>query len=142
ERFAIDQYLMQGGSLVVAAGNYVVTPDMFTGSLGIQAVNNGLRDLLLHYGVDVQQALVMDPQNEPFPVVVNRQVQGFQVQEYQAIPYPFFVDVRPEAMDRENVVASNLAAVTLNWASPVVLDEAANAGRTTSVLLRSTDASW
>jgi ABC-2 type transport system permease protein len=142
ERFAIDQYLMQGGSVVVAAGNYIVSPDQMTGALGIQPVDNGLRDLLQHYGVDVQQSLVMDPQNEPFPVTVNRQVQGFQVQELQAIPYPFFVDVRPDNMDRQNPVSSNLAAVTLSWVSPVVLDEAKNAGRNTSVLLKSSEGSW
>ena len=41
-------------------------------------------------------------------------------------------------MDKANPIVSKLHAVTLNWASPVTLDEAKNKGRQTSVLLKST----
>jgi ABC-2 type transport system permease protein len=142
ERFAIDQYLMRGGAVVVAAGNYAITQDQFTGGLGLQPLEGNLRDMLSHYGINVEESLVMDPQNERFPVPVTRQVGGFQVQEIQAIDYPFFVDIRPDGMDSKSPVVSNLAAVTLNWASPLVIDETANADRQVDVLLTSTDQSW
>ena len=142
ERFAIDQYLMRGGSVVIAAGNYTAAPDPFTGSLSLTAVDEGLREMLQHYGVDVQESLVMDPQNEPFPITVSRDVGGFAVREIQAIDYPFFVDVRPDAMDRGNPMLASLTATTMNWASPIELDETKNADRETSILLRSSDASW
>lgn len=133
---------MRGGSLVVAAGNFRIQPDPFGGGLGLIAVDGGLRDMLLHYGIDVQQSLVLDPQNAPFPVAVNRAVGGFSVQEMQALDYPFFVDVRADGMERANPATAELTAVTMAFASPVVLDEAKNAGRTTSVLLRSSEGSW
>ena len=142
ERFTIDQYLMRGGAVVVAAGNYGITLDQFAGGLALQPLDGSLRDMLAHYGIDVQESLVMDPQNERFPVPVMRQVGAFQVQEIQAIDYPFFVDIRPEGMDRQSPVVSNLAAVTLNWASPLVVDEAANTERQVDVLLRSSEQSW
>jgi ABC-2 type transport system permease protein len=142
ERYAIDQYLMRGGSVVVSAGNYAIMPDQFSGSLGIQPIENGLRDMLAGYGIDVQQSLVMDPQNEPFPVQVNRDLGGLQVQEIQAMNYPFFVDVRPDGMDRQSPILANLPAVTLNWASPVVVDEAKNKERTVTTLLKSSPGSW
>ncbi|GIK40691.1 MAG: hypothetical protein BroJett011_45240 [Chloroflexota bacterium] len=142
ERYAIDQYLMRGGSVVVSAGNYAIAPDQFSGSLGIQPIENGLRDMLAGYGIDVQQSLVMDPQNEPFPVQVNRDLGGLQVQEIQAMNYPFFVDVRPDGMDRQSPILANLPAVTLNWASPVVVDEQKNTGRTVTTLLKSSAGSW
>jgi ABC-2 type transport system permease protein len=69
-------------------------------------------------------------------------VGGFQVQEIEAINFPFFVDVRPDGMERSQPIVSGLPAVTLNWVSPVVLDEAKNKERQTSVLLRSTQNSW
>ncbi|MEZ4682296.1 MAG: hypothetical protein R2932_49635 [Caldilineaceae bacterium] len=47
-----------------------------------------LNEMLQHYGVDVQQSLVMDDQNQPFPVPVQRSVGGMQVQEIQAINFP------------------------------------------------------
>lgn len=149
ERFAIDQYLMRGGSVVMAAGNYTVIPDPFTGSLGLAPVAEGLREMLGHYGIHVQEALLLDPQNEPFPITVNRQASGFTVQEIQAIDYPFFVDIRSDGMERNNPMLAGLHAATLNWVSPIVLDEeqdtlgeGAAAERETSVLLRSTDQSW
>jgi ABC-2 type transport system permease protein len=142
ERYAIDQYLMRGGAVVVAAGNYVVEPDAFSGTLALRPVDGGLREMLDSYGVQVEQSLVMDPQNEPFPIPVDRNVGGVQVREIQAINYPFFVDVRPDAMDIESPVVAGLPAVTVQWASPVVVDADKNMERTVTTLLHSSAASW
>lgn len=141
ERYAIDQFLMRGGSVVVAAGNYAIQASP-TGGLGLQPIDGGLQDMLASYGVTISRSLVMDPQNEPFPVQVPRNVGGLQVQEIQALPYPFFPDVRANGMDRTSPIVSQLPAVTMNFASPITLDETKNANRTTSVLLKSSDGSW
>ena len=142
DRFAIDQFLMRGGSVIIAAGNYTVAVDQFSQGLALRPLDGTLRDMLLHYGVDVQQALVMDDQNQPFPVAVQRQVGGIPVQEIQAVNFPFFVDVRQDGMASSNAIVSGLPAVTLNFVSPVVLDATKNEGRESSVLLNSTAASW
>ncbi len=141
-RFAIDQFLMRGGSVIVAAGNYAITFDQFAGNLTLQPLADGLADMLAHYGITVEKALVLDPQNEPFPVQTQRKVGGFTVQEVQAINYPFFVDVRTSGMDKTHPVVGQLNAVTLNWVSPVRADEAQNQGRQVSVLLTSSPGSW
>jgi ABC-2 type transport system permease protein len=95
-----------------------------------------------HYGILIEDSIVMDPQNEPFPVPVTRQVGGFVVQEIELMDYPFFVDVREDGMDGESPIVSNLPAVTLNWASPLTLDDAKNADRDVTVLLRSSANAW
>jgi ABC-2 type transport system permease protein len=142
ERYAIDQYLMRGGSVILAAGNYILNPDPFSGNLGVQEVKDGLADMLATYGITVEKSLVLDLQNEPFPVQVERNLGGLQIREIQAINYPFFVDIRPSGMDRQSPILASLPAVTLNWASPLTLDESKNAGRQVTVLLRSSPASW
>lgn len=142
ERFAIDQFLMRGGSVIVAAGNYGIAANPMTGGLELQPVEGSLREMLLHYGIDVQQTLVMDDQSQPFANLVTRNVGGAQVQEIQALQFPFFVDVRPDGMDREQPIVAGLPAVTLNWVSPVVLDEAKNKDRQASVLLKSSNSAW
>jgi ABC-2 type transport system permease protein len=142
ERYAIDQYLMRGGSVVVAAGNYGITLNEVGTWLTLTPLEDGLRDMLSSYGIDVGKSLVMDPQNEPFPAVVNRTVGGMQVQELQAIDYPFFVDVRANGMATQSPIVSNLSAVTMNWTSPITLDVTKNAGRQTTILLQSSPASW
>jgi ABC-2 type transport system permease protein len=142
ERFAIDQYLMRGGSVVLAAGNYGIMVDQLGGGLALKPLQEGLREMLSSYGIQVEESLVMDPQNEPFPVVVSRQVGEMQVQEIQAIDYPFFVDIRPDAMATDSPIVSNLPAVTLNWVSPIAIDEEKNAERQVTMLLQSSPASW
>jgi ABC-2 type transport system permease protein len=142
ERYAIDQYLMRGGSVFVAAGNYALTQDPYTGSLGLNPIQDGLQEMLASYGITVDQGLVFDPQNEPFPVPVTRNVSGVSVSEIQALNYPPFVDVRTDGMDRHNAIVSGLPAVTMNWVSPITLDDKLNAGRQVTVLLRSTSGSW
>lgn len=142
ERFAIDQYLMRGGALVVAAGNYALAQQQLPGTLTIEALQDGLQEMLASYGVQVRNALVMDPRNEPFPIQVQRKVGGMQVIEVQELRYPFFVDVRPDSMDRESPIVADLPAVTLQWASPLEIDEEKNQGREVSILLRSSEKSW
>jgi len=142
ERFAVDQYLMRGGAVIVVAGNYILSPQQFGGNLLIEAVPDGLKEMLAHYGVTVGDALVMDPRSEPFPVQVQRSVAGMTVLEYQQIPFPFFVDVRRDSMATESPVVANLQAVTLHWASPVEVDAEKTKDLDVVTLLESTDASW
>lgn len=142
ERFAVDQYLMRGGSVVVAAGNYGITIDQLSGGLALEPLENGLGEILASYGITVEKKLVLDPQNEQFPVQTVRQVGNFRVQEIVAMNYPFFVNIRPDGMAKDSPIVSNLPEVTLNWASPITVDEAKNANRQVTVLLRSSPQSW
>jgi ABC-2 type transport system permease protein len=142
QRYAIDQFLMRGGAVIVAGSNFRVTVDPTTGLLALAPITDGMQEMLGHYGVNVDASLVLDPQNEPFPIAVSRNVGGVPVQELQAIDYPYFVDVRGDGMTSGNPMISNLPAVTLNWASPVKVDETANSGREVTTLLQSTADSW
>ena len=142
QKLAVDQYLMRGGSVIALAGNYLLDLTPTSRTLAVKKVENGLGDLLAHYGVTVGESLVMDKQNEPFPIPVTRNLGGFSVQEIQQIDYPFFVDVRSDGMDLESPVVSQLPAVTMNWVSPVTVDEQKNADRKVNTLLYSSPESW
>jgi ABC-2 type transport system permease protein len=142
QRYAVDQFLMRGGAVIVAGSSFRVNTDPFSGGLALTPIEDGLGDLLTHYGVTVENTLVMDPQNEPFPIAVNRNVGNFTVQELQSLPYPYFVDVRTDGMASGNPMLASLSAVTLNWVSPVRIDATKNATRTVTTLLESTDQAW
>ena len=141
-RYAVDQYLMRGGSVVVAASNYTVSVDQFTGNLALVPVQGGLNDMLESYGIKIDKPLVLDTQNEPFPVQADRQVGNSVVREIQALAYPFFVDVRTDGMDKTNAVVSKLSAVTINWPSPVIADPEKNKDRQVTTLLKSSKNAW
>ncbi len=140
--FAVDQFLMRGGSVIVAATHFMIAPDMLTGALSLQPTYDTMNPMLAHYGATLDPTLVMDLQNTPFPVSVPRQVGNLTVDEYQAVDYPFFIHVLEDAMAQGNPVLTNLAAVTLNFASPVLLDEEKNAERQTEVLLTTSPDAW
>jgi ABC-2 type transport system permease protein len=142
ERYALDQFLMRGGAAIVAGSSFRVGVDSFTGSLTLTQIEDGLHEMLDHYGIKVDETLVMDPQNEPFPIAISRDVGGFAVQELQAINYPYFVDIRADGMTQESPIIASLPAVTLNWTSPLQVDEAKNSARDVSVLLHSSSQSW
>jgi ABC-2 type transport system permease protein len=142
EQFALDQFLMRGGAVILAISPYKLDVDPFGGFLALTPINTGLSEMLNSYGIAIQNLLVMDTQNAAFPVTVNRNVGQVQVQEIQAVQYPYFIDVRPNMMDSENLIVSGLPAISFNWASPIQLNEAQNLDRDTSVLIRSSENSW
>lgn len=141
-KFAVDQYLMRGGAVVALAGNYLLDLNPYSKSLNVKKVDKGLADLFSFYGITPEDSLVMDKQNEPFPVPVTRDLGGFSVQEIQQVDYPFFVDVRADGMDKDSPVMASLPAVTMNWVSPLTIDLDKNKGRKVKSLLSSSENSW
>jgi ABC-2 type transport system permease protein len=141
EQMAVDQYLMRGGSVIVLGGKYSVARGMGQQeTLNIEKVATGLEDVLAKYGVTLEDAMVLDPQNEPFPVPVIRDLGFARIREIQQIRYPFFVDVRSDGLDKENPITSGLPQVTMRWASALTTKPAQ--GRDFKELIRSSKGSW
>lgn len=137
--FGIDQFLMQGGTVILAASPFKVGLER---NLSINKQPTGLEEWLASYGLTIEETLVMDPQNSAFPVPVQRKVGAFTVQETKMVNYPYFVDIRPDAMNKESGLMGGLNQLTMNWASPIVVDEKKNENRKLIRLLESSDESW
>lgn len=142
QRYAIDQYIMRGGSVIVAAGHYRLGVDPYAGTLLLDPNDGGIEDLLESYGIIIGDSLIMDFQNAPFPMQTQRDVGDMVVTEIQALDYPFFIDVRPNGLDAESPVVNSLPLATMSWASPITVDEAILADARVTTLIRSSDASW
>ncbi len=137
--FAIDQFLMQGGTVIIAASPYTVN---LNNELSIAPHKTGLEDWLANYGISMDKKLVLDPQNSPFPVPAERHLGGFTVRETHLVKYPYFVDIRPDGMNEESGLTAGLNQITLNWASPISIDQSKNKGRKVIRLLESSNKSW
>lgn len=120
QKFAIDQHLMRGGTVIVMTGKYEL--DAHGGGVKVKKLSSGLDDLLASYGVTVQDSMVLDTQNEPIPMPVERELRGMRIREMAYLKYPYFVDVRPENMADGSPVVAGLPAITLPWASPLSLN--------------------
>ncbi len=137
--FAIDQFLMKGGTVVLAASPYKVSLGQ---NLDISPAATGLEDWLASHGLTFDKTMALDPQNTPFPVPVERNVGGFRVQQVQLIDYPLFVDVRRDGLMQENAPTVGLDQLTLSWAAPIKIDETKTDGRAVTRLIESSSGAW
>jgi ABC-2 type transport system permease protein len=135
--FAVDQFLMRGGSVILASSSFDVQSQ---GQLAAHRQKSGLEDWLAHNGLVVQPDMVLDPQNSAFPVPMQRNVSGFVVRETELVNYPYFVDVRGDGLGGR--LTAGLHQVTMNWASPITVDDKKNASRRVTRLLESSPQAW
>jgi ABC-2 type transport system permease protein len=140
QRFAIDQFLMRGGSVVALAGAWRVSADR--NGLAASKEDGSLRDLLRVYGVDVADALVYDPRNASFPVPVTERRGGFQLQRIEMVPYALFPDIRSDGLNPDHAALGGIAGITVPWASPLDPKGATDAGRHVEILARTSGLSW
>ena len=138
--FAIDQFLMQGGTAVIASSPF--SASMTRQSLTLDNINSGLGPWLAHHGIEIENSLVMDEQSAAFPVPVMRNAGGFQVQEMHMLDYPYFIDVRDSGLNQNNPITSSLQQATLSWASPIDIDQEKQQDRQVTTLIESSKRSW
>ncbi|MBN2804286.1 MAG: Gldg family protein [Deltaproteobacteria bacterium] len=117
QKFAIDQYLMGGGAMIVLAGDKKITVDR----TGITAVDGSrdLIDMLSTYGVKIESGFVMDSQNANFPVPIEEKHGMFVMKKIKMMNYPFFPDIRPESFKKGNIATSGLQNLIFNWGSAI-----------------------
>ncbi len=138
--FAIDQFLMKGGTVLLATSPFNV--DFGRDSLSATPQQSLLLDWLAQKGLKLEKKMVLDPRNQPFPVPVSRNVGGFVLQELRLIPYPYFIDVRDSGLNSQLPLAADLNRVLVDWASPIAVDKEKTKGEKLSWLLKSSPQAW
>ncbi|MEM9706485.1 MAG: Gldg family protein [Pseudomonadota bacterium] len=137
--YAIDQFLMRGGSVVVATSAF---QPQLTQEISVAPTRSGLEDWLAHHGVTVEGEMTLDLRNTPFPVPVTRNVGGFQVQEFLMLDYPHFANIETGALADGDAPTAGLPGLTMAWPSPLSVDETKIENRTFTELIRSSERSW
>lgn len=140
EVFALDQFLMRGGTLIVASSAF----DLLMGSQIFASIpkQTGLEAWLDHKGIAIDKTFVMDLKNAKYPVPVRRQVGPFTFQEMRMLDYPYFADLREDRLNPNFIPTSALKQLTVAWSSPVDVDAAINSERKITTLLTSSPHSW
>jgi ABC-2 type transport system permease protein len=89
EKLKLDQYIMQGGSMICMIDNLNAEMDSLHSTRETVAFDRGLNldDLLFHYGVRINQDLVEDMQCASINMVVGEQ--GGKPQ-FQLLPWPYY----------------------------------------------------
>lgn len=137
--FALDQYLMRGGRIVLCAGRYDV--DLGPSGLSLTPIDTGLEDWLAHWGVTIEKTLVLDDRNQPMPIPEFRETPLGTIRTWRLAPYPYLVDVTADGLVHREVTAK-LRGVGIFWGSPIVIDEEKVGEREVIPLLKSSERSW
>jgi len=137
--FAIDQFLMQGGTVILSTS---ATDINMQGTLSAVPLKSGLEEWLDYQGITIDNSMVLDPQNTPFPVPVRRDLGGVTIQETKLVNYPFFVDIRQAGMNKDSGLLQGIRQISFVWGSPVRIDEEKNKDRQLVDLLNSSSDSW
>jgi ABC-2 type transport system permease protein len=138
--FAVDQFLMRGGTVIAATSPY--SANLERNNLSLVRHESGLKEWLKHHGLTIEEKLVLDPRNSAFPVPVMRQVGGLQFRELRMVDYPYFPDLRSDSLSRESAITSGLNQLSMAWVSPISIDREKNAKRSITELLQSSEQSW
>jgi ABC-2 type transport system permease protein len=141
DAFAIDQFLMRGGTAIIAKSPFEITRS--ANSLNAREAKSGLEDLLAHYGIRIGQKFVLDTQNDVYAMPVTRTTRsGFSINEVALVRYPYFVDIRGKGINPDLSIFSGVPSVTMNWPSPIELLGKDNTNLTITPLLESSPNSW
>jgi ABC-2 type transport system permease protein len=130
---------MQGGTVIASTSGW--SANLSRNTLDLNNRDSGLNEWLMHHGITIGEELVMDPQNAAFPVPVTRNVGGMQLQEMRMLDYPYFVDIRQNAMNADSPIVAGLDQITLAWPSPISISDDNNE-RDNTVLLSSSANAW
>lgn len=140
QQWAIDQYLMRGGAVIALASAYGV--DVSQGGLSSKPIDPSLRELVRTWGVEVDDALVLDPQNAAFPIPVREPRGGFMMERIQLLPYPFFPDLRGQQLTSSHPATAGVTSLTVPWASPVRASKELPEGVEATPFLKSSTGAW
>jgi ABC-2 type transport system permease protein len=139
EVFALDQYLMRGGRVVLCVGRYKA--DLSGAGLNVTPVETGVEDWLATWGVTVEDTLVLDDRNQPLPIPERRRTAFGVVRTWAFEPYPYLIEVVDDGI-ADTRVAGRVDALGIYWGSPVSAEPPEQSGVESRVLLRSSERSW
>ena len=135
--FAIDQFLMRGGSVIIATSPFNISLER-----GLEAMphSSGLEEWLDTKGLSIQDTLVLDASSGNLPVPVERNIGGLTFRDIQMLKYPHFPDLRTDGLNQNNPITSSLDQITLSWVSPITVSDPLNMKY--EELLKTSEDSW
>ncbi|NCF75063.1 MAG: hypothetical protein GWO87_01070 [Xanthomonadaceae bacterium] len=129
-KYLIDQFLMKGGSLLIAQDSVIVDQKM-TSSQN----KTGLNDILSSYGLKINNNLVLDGLSNE---MVTFSTGGFP----SFVNYPFWPKILKKNFDKDNPATANLETAFFPWVSSIDILPEKIGDNKVSKLVKTSDKSW
>ncbi len=114
EKFALDQFVMKDGQLLLAIDQMKMELDSLKSSWGGENVavdyQLNLDDLLFQYGLRIKRNLVRDLQSKPIPIVIDANGQT------ELMPWTFYPVV---SGNEQSEIVNNIQPVSFEFASSI-----------------------
>ena len=140
EKYEIDQFIMRGGRAV-----FLVDPiSIQYEGLQANALETGLNDLLEHYGVKLNNNLVLDVSmgqltySQGFMRVTTGYAYFIKVMNQ----YRYRTGETSEGLSKDSIITNQLESLTLPWASSLELLSKEDASVETVVLAQTSKSGW
>ncbi len=132
--FQIDQFLMRGGNLMVAASGVKINfENQSYGGPMVLPSFGGLFEMLKSYGITINRDIVGD--NESFNPIPSTK-KGY----LEMARYPIYINVKSMNINSDSKIVSDLPELNLLWASSINIDDSIKDKVTT--LFTTTKQSW
>ncbi|MBN1295740.1 GldG family protein [bacterium] len=128
--YAIDQYLMQDGKVIVLTDRVTLNPDQ---GLSAASTDQSIHGLLESYGISIAKELVADRSNAM--AMFNSGMVRFR------LPYPFWPKIGRLGFSPDNPAVNQLESLVLPWTSPLSITGQVD-GRTVVPLVETSEVSW
>ena len=135
----IDQFLMKGGSVLISTSPFNVQVGR---SIEASEYTSGVDAWLENLGLEIEAEMVLDPSNASLPIPVEKYIGGIPIRTIQMEPYPHFPDIRDKNLNSEHPITASLNQLTLNWVSPILVNEEKISANRLSNLVTSSISSW
>ncbi|MES0490956.1 MAG: GldG family protein [Leptospirales bacterium] len=109
EKLTIDQFILKGGKLLLAMAGIQI--DIQKGVS--RPVDPDLLSFFAHYGIEIEPALLLEPENF-IPMEV-----GSDSYNRRQWKYPMWVRVKQDGLSTASVITENMKDVIFPWVSPV-----------------------
>ncbi|MGB5980595.1 MAG: gliding motility-associated ABC transporter substrate-binding protein GldG [Nonlabens sp.] len=132
KKYVLDQYLMQGGKMIMAIDPIVMESDSLSNNEGRAYPlprDLGIDEMLFRYGLRLNSGLIKDLNFGPIALATG---QGRNTQ-YEAFPWPYFPITKGNYNpDQENTITKNLEDVKFEYAGSI--DTLKNSSKKTILL--------
>ena len=146
QRWEIARALRSGKSVIMAVQNYEWDYTLSSGGtrLNRREENPQVNDLLQHYGVTVDDDLLMDVNHVPLRVQSGGNTLAALLGGGQTVNLPTHILVNNSSMDQETSITSRLSPIFYLWGTSLTIDDAkvAETGLDVLTLISTTENAW
>ncbi|MFN3550362.1 MAG: GldG family protein [Endomicrobiia bacterium] len=113
ELFYLDQFILSCKPVAFLLNRYDVDFNTFF----VRKINSNIFDLINHYGVEIQEGLIVDPQCQKISLTMK---QGFIIMQ-NILDYPFIPIITQ--INKNSYLVKDLSQVVLPFVSPIKMKE-------------------